>query len=154
MSDMIERVGLLLRVAEDQRRQLDELETQENAELDAKRARSQERVEELEMDLPKWFRQVADVYPAEFSCNVIPDETSPGRITCELVWTKKPPRRHLRVILVSTANHIQVQWLREGLKDDYVRKVDVGKFDAAYIDLLVTDLVSSQRWGQGFYPII
>ena len=35
MSDMIERVGLLLRAAEEQRRQLDEIETQENAELSA-----------------------------------------------------------------------------------------------------------------------
>jgi hypothetical protein len=100
------------------------------------------------MDLPKWFREIADVYPAEFSCTVSPDATSPGRITCELVWTKKPPRRHLRVILESTANPVQVQWLREGLKDDYVRKVDVEKFDAAYIDRLVTDLVSSKRWEQ------
>lgn len=154
MSDLIERVGLLLRVAEDQRRQLDELETRENAELDAQRAHRQEQVEELKMDLPKWFRQVADVYPAEFSCNVSEDEASPGRITCELVWTKKPPRRHLRVSLGSTAKQIQVQWLRDGLKDDYIRKVDVEKFDAAYIDRLVTDLISSQRWGQGFYPIV
>jgi len=151
---MIERVGLLLRAAEEERRQLDEMETRQNAELGAQRAQTQKRVEELERDLPKWFREVADVYPAEFSCNVSQDEACPGCITCELVLTKKPPRRHLRVILESTANHIQVQWLREGLKDDYVRKVDVEKFDAAYLDRLVTDLVSSKRWGQCVYPII
>src|SRR5690348_16779375 len=87
MSDIVERVGVLLRAAEERRRQLDEMETQENAELDAQRAQTQKRVEELERDLPRWFREVADVYPAEFSCNVSQDEAFPGRITCELVWT-------------------------------------------------------------------
>jgi hypothetical protein len=154
MSDMIERVGLLLRAADEQRQRLEEIEAQENAQLGERRAQTQKRIEEMERDLPKLFREIADVYPGEFSCNISQDAASQGRITCELVWTKKPPRRHLRVILVSTANQIQVQWLREGLKDDYVRKVDVAKFDAAYLDGLVTDLVSSKRWGQGFYPII
>jgi|GEM_PF-6372861 len=154
MSDITERVGLLLRAAEEERRQFDEFQSQQDAELDAHKVQTHKRIEELAGDIPEWFREIADVYPSEFSCNDGQGEASSGSITCELVWTKQPPRRHLRVILESTATHIQVQWLREGLKDDYVRKVDVEKFDAAYLDRLVAELVSSKRWGQGFYPII
>ena len=154
MNDMIERLGVLLKAEVEERRQLDASQTQLNAELDAEKEQSQKRIEELKTEIPARFREIADVYPAEFSCDDGQGEASPGSITCELVWTKQPPRRHLRVILTSDATDVQVQWLRDGLKADYAHEVAAENFDAAYLERLVTELVSSKRWGQNFYPIL
>lgn len=154
MNDMIERLGVLIKAGAEERQQLDESQRQQTAELDEWSARTQKRIEELEREIPERFREIADVYPTEFSYNDGQGKASHGSITYELVWTKQPPRRHLRVILTPNATYVRVQWLREGLKDDYAHKVDVAKFDAAYFEQLVTELVSSKRWGQNFYPIL
>lgn len=155
MMTFIENLGTALQMAENERRRIEEELTRHDVARDQRTLQAKKRVGELESEIPRRFQEIVNAFPSDFSFDGGSlSMVYPGNVTCDLVWTKHSPRRHLRIILPPSSTFVRVQWLREGRKEDYAREVEAEKFDTAYFELLVTELISSNRWGRGFYPIV
>lgn len=155
MMTFIENLGMVLKEAEAEARRTEEELVRPDAARDERTLQARKRVDELDTEIRRRFQEVVDAYPRDFSFDGGSlSMVYPGNVTCDLVWTKHSPRRHLRIILPPSSTFVRVQWLREGRKEDYAREVEAEKFDTPYLEQLVTELVSSDRWGRGFYPII
>ncbi|MGH2457283.1 MAG: hypothetical protein ACRDIY_00260 [Chloroflexota bacterium] len=155
MTTFIETIGTLLKEGEEKARRTEEELTRHDAAREQRRLQAQKRVGELEGEITRRFQEMVDIYPRDFSFDGGSlSMVYPGSVTCDLVWAKHSPRRHLRIILPPASTFVRVQWLREGKKEDYAREVEAEKFDTAYLGQLITELISSDRWGRGFYPVV
>lgn len=149
----IESLGTALKDTEEEQRRTEEELARHDAARDERTLQARKRVDELGTEIPRRFQEVVDAFPMEFSFDGGSlSREYPGNVTCDLIWAKHSPRRHLRIIIPPSSTFVRVQWLREGRKEDYAREVEAEKFDTPYLEQLVTELVSSNRWGRGFYP--
>src|SRR6185437_12866217 len=99
MMTFIESIGTVLKEAEEERRRAEEELTRHDAERDQRTLQAKKRVGELESEIPRRFQEIVDAYPGDFSFDGGSlSMVYPGNVTCDLVWAKQSPRRHLRII--------------------------------------------------------
>src|SRR4051794_12395273 len=96
----MDQLGVLLKMGEEERQQVEEENEQRVAEKEKETARATQRVRDLQTEIPLQLREIATAYPQDFSFrNDSPNGAVPGSFTFELVGITQTPERHLRVTL-------------------------------------------------------